>query len=717
MATNSNKETWVYAPEPTDHYNEHVGKLPETLPNNPDNRQHVGRLQKDVQRYIKERMETGQKPNDPRDKIFRTAPPVGNLTADDKIRAGKFARATLKTNSDDINNKTDRLKVMNLGSNFKNYKTDGSSVDTSNVDITEYHQGYLKSGETSTVQKGHVQDDGSAQNVIGPVFYDDNTEHFEGKNPYRVTTDVVDKFVTDTASKLVGIIPGEVLRDLNTDEITRAIPRSSEKRRETQRTLSNLSRSLLTTYDNLNLNPTQFRNVNQDTINNLNDIHTADHATYNVALKNYNAIAQDLSYLNTDDNTQKWSGTPKYDKDGGITYDIAGGNTKQLFNPGTDDTELYPDDIMNMDSDQSSPFYFKPELSNYKIKVADKKSAVALAHTLRQFFDLQVLYYKKHMEILQVFQLLVIFFEKYNYSINSLMYILEHLVKDKIKPKEGDPIEVAIPIDFTKSIIGMLKDQKQMMNVVAGFKAHLGMQDGGLKRDSNIVIMPDDNIFLDNRHHGVYATSISRINGTYDIYSGPDATWYPTFYAGRHPIRDTIMYLSDATGPFFNQIINSSPPPGGTRGRGVTQQLLPVAAVTPPPVAAAPQGGQQPPRRGTVQSQVAAPPTAGGTRSYSNITLAKFNPSTDADHFKNEQTFDLHIQKLKINSTKSKEDIRKEELNNMTDKQAEALFNEIDKIIKTNGSFHINTEPGISKDVYNKVREMTRNKLPELMKL
>ena len=162
-----------------------------------------------------------------------------------------------------------------------------------------------------------------------------------------------------------------------------------------------------------------------------------------------------------------------------------------------------------------------------KIKVVDKEDAAALAVTLRQFFDLQVLYYKKHVEILQVFQLLVIFFEKYNYSINSLMYILEHLVKDKVKPKEGDPenhpdhdpysdvnqtIEVPIPIDFTKSVIGMLSDQKNMMNVISTFKSHLGMENGGITRNAdNNIQLPDDNIFLKgDKHSAIRANFVAQ---------------------------------------------------------------------------------------------------------------------------------------------------------------------------------------------------------------
>jgi hypothetical protein len=189
------------------------------------------------------------------------------------------------------------------------------------------------------------------------------------------------------------------------------------------------------------------------------------------------------------------------------------------------------------------PFYFDPQLSNYKINVADRKSASALAHTLRQFFDLQVLYYKKHMELLQVFQLLVIFFEKYNYSINSLMYILEHMIKDKIEVKEGDPLKpigVPIPIDFTRSIIGMLSDQKKMMTQVGLFKKHLGMQDGGFERRGDHVILPDDNMFLHANHPGLFSNVATGATGKHFTYDGPNVQYYT--HINMPP---TIAYLDD----------------------------------------------------------------------------------------------------------------------------------------------------------------------------
>jgi hypothetical protein len=618
MAGDSNRETWKYDPDST-HYDNQVTKLPENLKDGAEARQHIGRLSPNVQPQIKARMRSGTQPRVP-DRIFKTAPPANLLgTPAEKERAGKFARATY--NDTELATPQDRYNAFSPSNDRYSYVTPTGPINEHNYrhngSLKEYTQGYNKDGDNTLIQTGDVTDEGTAEDVTGPVFYDNNTQHFQGNNPYRVTTDTVDKFVTDTARQMVGTTPGRVTRDPDTDEITGATPRSSEKRKDTQRTLSNLSRSLLTTYDNLNLDPTDFRNIHRGN-GNPDDLNADDQAKYNDARGKYDDIAKNLNYLNLNDDSTKWSGTPMYHREGGISYQTGNGDNVLFKNDDNDDdfADNVQDLIMNQGTEGNSPFYFKPELSDYKIKVADKKSAIALSHTLRQFFDLQVLYYKKHIEILQVFQLLVIFFEKYNYSINSLMYILEHLVKDKIKPiegepTEGEPIEVAIPIDFTKSIIGMLKDQKQMMNVVAGFKAHLGMQDGGLQRQGNDVIMPDDNIFLDNTHGGVYATSVFRRghDGPYENYGGPDATWYPTFSVDGQPLNEAISYILDGNGrEFFSpEIIGMGPAPAPVPAVGPLPP--PPGGVPPPPPIPPALGGGPAPAPAPV---VDPPPALGG---------------------------------------------------------------------------------------------------------
>lgn len=387
--------------------------------------------------------------------------------------------------------------------------------------VVDYMPGYAKTPEErNKLQTLGAKDDGST----GNRFYvpDDN---FVGNNPLRVTSKEVDDYARSTARQLVGDNAGEVIRDLETGEIKMARPHSSEKRRDTQHALSTLSRSLLTTFDTLSLDPKEHRLQDKD-----GDVHDDDNAGYEAAKRNYDEIAQDISYINVNKD-KKWSGTPKFHTDGGISFNKGDGSTEILTTQEQDENQFSAtvgEDVMNYNAERpDTPFYFNPELSKFKINVADKKSAVALSYTLRQFFDLQVLYYKKHMELLQVFQLLVIFFEKYNYSINSLMYILEHMIKDKIEVKSGDSIGVPIPIDFTKSIIGMLSDQKKMMTQVALFKSHLGMQDGGFERHGNSVILPDDNMFLHSKHPGLFSNVATGTDGTHHTYYGPNKQWYP----------------------------------------------------------------------------------------------------------------------------------------------------------------------------------------------
>lgn len=578
---------WDYAgtPQDTRYYRQKADSLLESdlgVPEHADGKGHIGRFgnvqYKDNQldRVQNLHPHPGQAG---RDRVFDVSYPVENLeTPQEKDKAGKFVRATTQSGP------APNMQIGSLPGTFR--RPDNTQIDPQNVQQTHYEQGFRKEGDRRPEQFGDVNNVGDASNVLGPTFYEGNTEHFRGNNPYRVTTKAVDDFVSDTAQKLVGNREPNVVRDENGD-IIGGVPRSNEKRLRTQHNLANLSRTLLDSYDDLNLNIRDFRNVSQQDGRTGEDIHQDDVDNYNRAAQNYDIIAEGLDYLNTDE--YKWSGTLRHNAQGGLSIKHGSAGDAQLFSEDSDMTGV-ADDIgeqIMRGQDSGDRFYFQPELSNYNIKVADKKSAIALGITLRQFFDLQVLYYKKHVEILQVFQLLVVFFEKYNYSINSLMYILEHLVKDKVQPKEGEAIEVPIPIDFTKSVIGMLADQKNMMNVISTFKSHLGMEQGEIHRVGGRIFQPDDTIFLDDTHVGVFANAVPYYeNGAYgaETYTGPNAQWYPGYHEGDEPVGLATYFVGDANGVFFPPPAerDNRPPgnphpgaqrpprgPGGRGGRGV----------------------------------------------------------------------------------------------------------------------------------------------------
>ena len=544
---NQETETWKYQGD-TRHIDQKIDSLPESEEHaKRDIKYRVGRINPDYVKNYQKHTPTNSSVHkvNAEDKIYEGGPVYQNITdGTQKTAAGHYARARL--DKEDIGREyNDNVSGQYLADN-------GTEVTPTHV--TRYLPGYSKNRIDDGIhQTGDVDDSGKApDSTTGPVFYEGNTQHFEEKNPYRVTTKEADDYIGLAANDLVGD-SGEVIRDED-GNIIRATPRQNQKRRETQYELSKLSSNLLKSYDALNLNVDNFRNLHQGTTDNeiTDNIHTDDVDNYKNARAVYQGIAQNLDYLNTD-GKRKWSGTLKYDKDGNISFDRSnargGIGQHKLFNTDPNDTIDYNSDaIVNSNATEAeSPYYFNPRYSNYNIKVADEKSAVALAHTLRQFFDLQVLYYKKHVEILQVFQLLVIFFEKYNYSINSLMYVLEHMTKDVIKPKEGDPIEVPIPIDFTKSVIGMLADQKNMMNVISTFKSHLGMNQGGIQRSANGIMLPDDSVFLDSTHNVYADTTPSGLR-----YVIPNAYWFPTFHTsdGR-PLHDTTFHVSDGNNIFF----------------------------------------------------------------------------------------------------------------------------------------------------------------------
>lgn len=491
-------------------------------------------IQKEINRRKVDRDPTNE---GGRDLIFKSAPPASKITVEeDKTRSNK-ARSTLQRNKPgNFTTDAERKRALQIGQqNTEHTNANTGERILQDIDntagLTEYYQGHAKEGEEVEPQRLDATD----VNARGNKFYEGDTEHFKENNPLRVTNKEVDDYAIQAAKDLVGYTSGRVVRDPDTGVITQAIPHSSEKRQQSQRQLHHLSTNLLSTFDQLKLDPTDFRPKTEDDLSNM---HVNDQAKYPDVVNSYENIAKDMTYLETN-RTNKWSGTPKYTTNKGISYKNAGGEDVPLFDgtsEGSDISHDKPMEIMEQDStDPNSPYYYKPVLSDYKINVSDKQSAVALSHTLRQFFDMQVLYYKKHMELLQVFQLLVIFFEKYNYSINSLMYILEHLIKDKIEVKVGDPIQVPIPIDFTKSIIGMLTDQKKMMNQVALFKSHLGMKDGGFEFEGDKLILPDGNIMAQGAH--VHANVVAG-----NKYNDP-ANYKPKFDINEDVIGPVISHL------------------------------------------------------------------------------------------------------------------------------------------------------------------------------
>lgn len=546
MATNPTKETWKYQGDTT-HIDQKIDSLPESTTQVHGNKRQDGRIPAESVKTYQKEIPGYHDPHKPQnqDKIYEAAPPYQDITdAQQQAAASSYARALI--DKKDIAHENYDNSVQGT------YLTqDGNKLVPKN--ITVYRPGYSKNRPDDRMEQvGNVDDSGKAPDgTTGPVFYEGNTKHFHKQNPFRATTKEADDYIAKAAHALVGD-PGLVERDAD-GNITKAIPRQNRQRKQTQYTLSKLSSGLLNTFNDLNPNVTDFRNVHLGTSDGEieRNIHNDDHDNYKSARTTYNEIAQSLQYLNTDGN-RKWSGTLKHDDLGNISYDRstgAGEISKHALFGTAEGAALNANSrqiLRSNANDKESPYYFNPEFSNYKIKVADEKSATALAHTLRQFFDLQVLYYKKHVEILQVFQLLVIFFEKYNYSINSLMYVLEHMTKDIVKPKESEEeeeIEVAIPIDFTRSVIGMLADQKNMMNVIGTFKAHLGMNDGGIVKDTNDILLPDDNILLNETHQIHADTFQSGDRGRYPI---PNAYWFPKLETeDGTPISDATFHIGN----------------------------------------------------------------------------------------------------------------------------------------------------------------------------
>jgi hypothetical protein len=420
------------------------------------------------------------------------------------------------------------------------------------------------------------KDDGGPNDA----FYDENSKHYIGNNPYRTVNPEADDYIHNMAEKLVGA-PGFVKRG-DDGVIENVEPRGTQNRENIQKTLHRLSQGLYSSYAHIGKDPSKYRYKDQPLDANL---HTGDATRINNDTT-YQEFASDLNYLNKAENPNRWKGTPKYINTGRVDSEGNPIHSMKFAKTGGDDHEIdttrnESPTILDQNVDDSGNYYFKPLLSEAKINVADNQSANTLAHIFRMFFDLQVLYYKKHVEILQVFQLLVIFFEKYNYSINALMYVLEHLVKDGVKPEKGDSQAVSIPIDFIMDINNMLTDQRKMMNAVSTLKMHLGMDKGGIDGSGDNISMPDAKIFLTGED-GVYRDII------FGDMAGSNShkIRYPAYYlpsvplppgSSSHPL--VMDHLGPSTGaPFFAPGMTGLPPGTGAGAGGAVPgpQLPPI---------------------------------------------------------------------------------------------------------------------------------------------
>lgn len=368
------------------------------------------------------------------------------------------------------------------------------------------------------------------------TFFQMDTRDFIDGHRLETVNREADDYIFKMQRELIGDRHGKVARDPVSGATQIQLP-TTEHRSSIQDSLGRLSSNLFNTYQSLNPNLESFRTNSPEYTSQL-----VNEPNANIITPQYTQIAHDLKYMNQVDNpaNPKWSGTLMQQENGNLRFTKTN-DSMGVINPSGHPNNLQIDHASGSptqgqinDPTANQLFYFNPVYSSKMINVSDEESANSLAHILRMFFDMQVLYYKKHVELLQVYQLLVIFFEKYNYSINALMYVLEHLIKIQDPQRPPGGYQVAMPIDFIRNIHLMLRDQKKMMNTVATLKHHLGMNKGGITGNQANPTMTDDNVLLSfgatPETDVLYADVVSREFGRQPAPNNQATVVIPAYY-------------------------------------------------------------------------------------------------------------------------------------------------------------------------------------------
>ena len=161
-----------------------------------------------------------------------------------------------------------------------------------------------------------------------------------------------------------------------------------------------------------------------------------------------------------------------------------GANKSKFQNvPVTNDFKTLDSDPITVlqDTDYIPMHNLTPEDPNYED--ANEARANLIQNRLNNCYTLELLYMKKHEEVLKLFAFSANLFAKYSYAVKVILYLLQNLVyKPKLPGTERDITqitnntfntdgdgcpEVQIPKTLIKRIDLMVKDQKDMEQIVA----------------------------------------------------------------------------------------------------------------------------------------------------------------------------------------------------------------------------------------------------------
>ena len=155
--------------------------------------------------------------------------------------------------------------------------------------------------------------------------------------------------------------------------------------------------------------------------------------------------------------------------------DIEEKNRVKNYQVGDEDystTRTQPITWNNTDDDQNAKLY---KDTDKKDKIAcDAVNKTKIENKLQKCFDLEILYLRKHSELINVFKFTLQLYNKFRKSTRLLLYLLKHLIyTESTGPADSSAspgITIDIPNPVIQNIQSLIKDQKAMTTLMGNIK-------------------------------------------------------------------------------------------------------------------------------------------------------------------------------------------------------------------------------------------------------
>jgi hypothetical protein len=163
------------------------------------------------------------------------------------------------------------------------------------------------------------------------------------------------------------------------------------------------------------------------------------------------------------------------------------------------------DEIRTIETDGSiSGDGLDPDYREGDFDLSDEGNRNLLQSRLINCQYLEILYLTKHEELMKIFAFTLNLYDKYTYAIKILLFVLKNLLEPVAPPgcpepphQPGDRPTIRLPKALITNIKQLLKDQKQVQNVITEMKTVVDRTVPNLVNQANATIVnnpPDGNL-------------------------------------------------------------------------------------------------------------------------------------------------------------------------------------------------------------------------------